>query len=86
MASGSLAVVGWPNGRLYAQIRAEPDPREAHAVWCATRADTAKEADLGGDGRWLIADLNFAAWACPLARPSSTVAVALRAGERHGER
>jgi uncharacterized protein (DUF1684 family) len=57
--------------------------------------DTAKGADLGGDGRWLIADLNFAynpscaydpAWACPLAQPSNTVAVALRAGELYGER
>ena len=57
--------------------------------------DTAKGADLGGDGRRVIADLNFAynpscaydpAWACPLAQPSNTVAVALRAGELYGER
>jgi hypothetical protein len=57
--------------------------------------DTAKGADLGGDGRWLVTDLNFAynpscaydpAWACPLAQPSNTVAVALRAGELSGER
>src|SRR5437667_181316 len=56
--------------------------------------DTAKGADLGGDGRRLIADLNFAynpscaydpAWACPLAQPSNTVAVALKAGELYGE-
>ncbi len=184
MASGSLAVVDWRRrtAALYAQIRAEPDPRKAHGIWCATRAemlkthpaspvppseraayrgppiapydpglrfeveidtdveprrleiptgtdgivpferagrldlpgvgsldvwwlasygggryliDTAKGADLGGDGRWLIADFNFAynpscaydpAWACPLAQPSNTVAVAVRAGELYGER
>ena len=56
--------------------------------------DTAKGADLGGEGRWLVADLNFAynpscaydpAWACPLAQPGNTVPVAVRAGELYGE-
>src|SRR5260370_35915862 len=62
MASGSFAVVDWRRrtAPLYAQIRAEPDPREAHAIWCATRADAAKGADLGGNGRPLVPDLNFA--------------------------
>ncbi|HSR26792.1 MAG TPA: DUF1684 domain-containing protein [Candidatus Eisenbacteria bacterium] len=53
--------------------------------------DTVKGADLGStaDGR-LVVDLNFAynpscaydpAWACPLAPPGNTLAVAVRAGE-----
>src|SRR2546429_66041 len=44
MASGSFAVVDWRRrtAALYAQIRAEPDPREAHAIWCATRAEMLK--------------------------------------------
>src|SRR5204862_7992597 len=38
MAPGSLAVVDWRRrtAALYAQIRAEPDPRKAHALWCTT--------------------------------------------------
>jgi uncharacterized protein (DUF1684 family) len=56
--------------------------------------DTAKGADLGGEGCRLVADLNFAynpscaydpAWACPLAQPGNTVPVAVRAGELYGE-
>ena len=52
--------------------------------------DTAKGADLGGDGGFLVVDLNFAynpscaydpAWACPLAPPGNTVAVPVNAGE-----
>jgi uncharacterized protein len=52
--------------------------------------DTAKGADLGGDGGSLVVDLNFAynpscaydpAWACPLAPPGNRVAVAVDAGE-----
>jgi uncharacterized protein len=55
--------------------------------------DTVKGADLGGEGRRLVADLNFAynpscaydpAWACPLAQPGNTVAVGVRAGELYG--
>jgi uncharacterized protein (DUF1684 family) len=55
--------------------------------------DTVKGADLGGDGRRLVVDLNFAynpscaydpAWACPLAQPGNTVGVAVRAGELYG--
>ncbi|MFN2608076.1 MAG: GNAT family N-acetyltransferase [Acidimicrobiales bacterium] len=52
--------------------------------------DTAKGADLGGDGGRLVVDLNFAynpscaydpAWACPLAPPGNALGVAVRAGE-----
>jgi uncharacterized protein (DUF1684 family) len=52
--------------------------------------DTAKGADLGGDGGRLILDFNFAynpscaydpAWACPLAPPGNTLARPLLAGE-----
>ncbi len=52
--------------------------------------DTVKGADLGGDGRWLVIDMNFAynpscaydpRWACPLAPPSNTLSAPLRAGE-----
>jgi hypothetical protein len=53
--------------------------------------DTAKSADLGGDGTGLVVDLNFlyhpscrydSAWQCPLAPPGNTVAAAVDAGER----
>ena len=49
-----------------------------------------KGADLGGDGRWLVIDLNFAynptcaydpAWACPLAPPGNVLSARVRAGE-----
>jgi len=52
--------------------------------------DTAKGADLGGDGGRLILDVNFAynpscaydpAWACPLAPAGNTLARPLQAGE-----
>jgi hypothetical protein len=52
--------------------------------------DTVKGADLGGDGRWLVVDLNFAynptcaydpAWACPLAPPGNVLSARVRAGE-----
>ena len=52
--------------------------------------DTAKGADLGGDGRWLVIDVNFAynpscaydaQWTCPLAPRGNTVSAPLRAGE-----
>jgi len=55
--------------------------------------DTAKGADLGGGGRVLVVDFNFAynpscaydpAWACPLAPPGNVVAAPLRAGELYG--
>lgn len=59
--------------------------------------DTVKGADLGGDGPWLVLDLNFAynpscaydaRWVCPLAPPGNTLSVPLRAGEltRRGQR
>ena len=53
--------------------------------------DTAKGADLGGDGASLVVDLNFlyhpscrynADWQCPLAPPGNTIGYAVRAGER----
>lgn len=52
--------------------------------------DTAKGADLGGDDRHLVIDLNFAynpscayddRWVCPLAPPGNTVDVPVVAGE-----
>src|SRR5712664_3683104 len=41
MASESLAVIDWRRrtAALYARVRAEPDPRDAHAIWCAGRAE-----------------------------------------------
>ncbi len=53
--------------------------------------DTAKGADLGGDGDRLILDFNFAyhpscvwddRWSCPLAPPGNTIDRHVRAGER----
>lgn len=53
--------------------------------------DTAKGADLGGDGDALILDFNFAyhpscvhdpRWSCPLATPSNRLLAAVEAGER----
>jgi len=55
--------------------------------------DTVKGADLGGEGRWLVVDLNFAynpscaydpAWACPLAPAGNVLASPLWAGELSG--
>jgi uncharacterized protein len=52
--------------------------------------DTVKGADLGGDGRFLVIDLNFSynpscaydpAWACPLASSGNTLPSPVRAGE-----
>ena len=52
--------------------------------------DTAKGADLGGDGERLVLDFNFAynpschydpRWVCPLAPPSNRLATAITAGE-----
>jgi uncharacterized protein (DUF1684 family) len=53
--------------------------------------DTAKGADLGGEGEALVVDLNFlyhpscrydAAWQCPLAQPGNTITAEIQAGER----
>ncbi|MBS2964343.1 DUF1684 domain-containing protein [Actinocrinis puniceicyclus] len=53
--------------------------------------DTAKGADLGGDARHLVIDLNFlyhpscrynAHWQCPLAPAGNTLGTPIRAGER----
>jgi uncharacterized protein (DUF1684 family) len=53
--------------------------------------DTAKGADLGGQGGRLIVDLNFLyhpscryndAWLCPLAPPGNTISTRVSAGER----
>lgn len=52
--------------------------------------DSVKGADLGGDGGYLVVDLNFAynpscaydpSWVCPLASLGNTVTVAVHAGE-----
>ena len=52
--------------------------------------DTAKGADLGGEGRWLVVDLNFAynpscaydpRWTCPLAPAGNVLSGPLHAGE-----
>jgi uncharacterized protein (DUF1684 family) len=52
--------------------------------------DTVKGADLGGDGGWLVVDLNFAyapscaydpVWACPLAPAGNRVDVVVPVGE-----
>jgi uncharacterized protein (DUF1684 family) len=56
--------------------------------------DSAKGADLGGDDRHLVIDLNFAynpscaydsSWVCPLAPPGNVVPAALPVGELLGE-
>jgi uncharacterized protein len=53
--------------------------------------DTAKSADLGGDTRALVVDLNFlyhpscrysSEWTCPLAAAGNTIDQPVRAGER----
>ena len=53
--------------------------------------DTAKSADLGGDGATVIVDLNFAyhpscvhdaRWSCPLSPPENHLPVAVEGGER----
>ena len=76
-------------GGIFVPIR---DTRSDGATYPGGRyvIDTVKGADLGGDGRFLVVDLNFAynpscaydpAWACPLAPPGNTVPVAVNAGE-----
>jgi hypothetical protein len=76
-------------GGVFVPIR---DTRTDRATYPGGRyvIDTAKGADLGGDGGTLVVDLNFAynpscaydpAWACPLAPPGNVVPVAVTAGE-----
>ncbi len=76
-------------GGIFVPIR---DTRTDGATYPGGRyvIDTAKGADLGGDGGALVVDLNFAynpscaydpAWACPLAPPGNMVPVAVTAGE-----
>lgn len=76
-------------GGIFLPIR---DTRRDGAAYPGGRyvLDTAKGADLGGDGGYLVVDLNFAynpscaydpAWACPLAPPGNTVPVRVQAGE-----
>jgi uncharacterized protein (DUF1684 family) len=57
--------------------------------------DTVKGSDLGTEDGKLVLDFNFAynpscsydpAWVCPLAPPPNRLDVAVRAGERTGER
>jgi uncharacterized protein (DUF1684 family) len=76
-------------GGVFVPIR---DTRSDGATYPGGRyvIDTIKGADLGGDGGYLMVDLNFAynpscaydpAWACPLAPPGNVVPVAVNAGE-----
>jgi uncharacterized protein (DUF1684 family) len=76
-------------GGVFVPIR---DTRTDGATYAGGRyvIDTVKGADLGGDGGYLVVDLNFAynpscaydpAWACPLAPPGNVVPVAIDAGE-----
>jgi uncharacterized protein (DUF1684 family) len=76
-------------GGIFVPVR---DTRHDGATYPGGRyvLDTAKGADLGGDGGNLVIDLNFAynpscaydpAWTCPLAPPGNTVAVPVNAGE-----
>ncbi|GAC1345506.1 MAG: DUF1684 domain-containing protein [Candidatus Dormibacteria bacterium] len=53
--------------------------------------DTAKAADLGGDGHGLVLDFNFAfhpscahdpRWSCPLTPPENRLGLPIRGGER----
>ncbi|MBV8302197.1 MAG: DUF1684 domain-containing protein [Candidatus Dormibacteraeota bacterium] len=57
--------------------------------------DTAKGADLGGDGDTVVLDFNFAyqpscsydpRWECPLAPPENRVPLRVKAGERYRPR
>jgi hypothetical protein len=76
-------------GGVFLPIR---DTRDDGATYPGGRyvLDTVKGADLGGDGGFLVVDLNFAynpscaydpAWACPLAPPGNRVPVPVNAGE-----
>jgi uncharacterized protein (DUF1684 family) len=76
-------------GGVFVPIR---DTRTDGATYPGGRyvLDTAKGADLGGDGSYLVIDLNFAynpscaydpAWACPLPPPGNVVAGPVSAGE-----
>jgi uncharacterized protein len=76
-------------GGIFVPIR---DTRHDGATYPGGRyvLDTVKGADLGGDGGFLVVDLNFAynpscaydpAWVCPLAPPGNTVPVPVDAGE-----
>jgi uncharacterized protein len=76
-------------GGIFLPIR---DTRADGATYPGGRyvLDTVKGADLGGDGGFLVVDLNFAynpscaydpAWACPLAPPGNRVPVPVNSGE-----
>jgi len=80
---------GGYGGGVFVPIR---DTRSDGATYPGGRyvIDTVKGADLGGDGGYLVVDLNFAynpscaydpAWACPLAPPGNVVPVPVNAGE-----
>lgn len=79
-------------GGLFLPFR---DATNGHETYAAGRylLDSAKSADLGGDGArgTLMLDFNFAyqpscafdpRWACPLAPPENWLDIAVRAGER----
>ncbi|HUD39195.1 MAG TPA: DUF1684 domain-containing protein [Streptosporangiaceae bacterium] len=88
---GSLDVwwISGYGGGIFVPIK---DTRSDGATYGGGRyvLDTIKGADLGGEGGYLVIDLNFAynpscaydpAWACPLPPPGNTVPVPVTAGE-----
>jgi uncharacterized protein (DUF1684 family) len=88
---GTLAVwwLGSYGGGLFLPVR---DALAGRTTFGGGRyvLDTVKGADLGGDGRRLVVDMNFAYnpscaydpdWACPLAPPANHVDVELPVGE-----
>jgi uncharacterized protein (DUF1684 family) len=77
-------------GGLFLPLR---DGTSAHESYGAGRylLDTAKGADLGGDDRSIVVDLNFAyhpscrynyRWECPLAQDGNRTSIRVEAGER----
>ncbi|MGH2691558.1 MAG: DUF1684 domain-containing protein [Actinomycetota bacterium] len=79
-------------GGLFVSFRDQTSGRETYGA-CRYMLDTVKGADLGGEGKGLVLDFNFAynpscsydpRWACPLAPPDNRLPVAIKAGERYG--
>jgi uncharacterized protein len=77
-------------GGAFLSFRDATSGRESYGA-CRYLLDTVKGADLGGDGRRLVLDFNFAynpscaydpRWTCPLAPPDNHLPVAIEAGER----
>jgi uncharacterized protein (DUF1684 family) len=89
---GTLDVwwLGGYGGGVFLPLR---DGTAGHGTYGGGRylLDTVKGADLGGDGRRLVVDLNFAyhpscaydpRWSCPLAPEGNRVTAAVAAGEQ----